>query len=76
MPARPRPRLATDVLGLRLEAPFDPEASEGQDVSGLQTAVPPDTDAVPQDHADAPGGVLHLQHRLDGDGDGDGERQR
>lgn len=57
----------TDVLRLCLEVSLHAEASQADDVAGLQAAVPADTNAVPQHHAHAPRAVAHLQHSLGGD---------
>lgn len=58
-------RVGTYVLWFRLVLPFDQIASQADDVTGFQTAIPFDTHTVPQHHTHTSCAVTHLQLRLD-----------
>lgn len=56
--------LCTYVVELSLVMLFDSIASQADDVTGLEAAVPADTYTVPQHHPHIPCPIVHLQHRL------------
>lgn len=57
--------MCTDVIQLRLVMLFNPIASQADDVTRLEAAIPADAHAVPQHHAHTSCAVVHLQDGLD-----------
>lgn len=57
--------MLTDVITLSLVLLLDSVASQADDVTRLQTAIPAETHTVPQHHTHTSCQVTHLQHRLE-----------